>query len=92
MKKAIEAKFYKSLNGFMSVKNWLKALPKMSRKIIGEDIQTVEMGWLIGMLVARSLGKKLWEVRSDLPNGTARIIFVIIENPMILLHGFIKKT
>lgn len=50
------------------------------------------MGWPIGMPVARSLGKKLWEVRSNLPDGIARVIFVILGNKMILLHGFIKKT
>jgi len=31
-------------------------------------------------------------VRSTLPNGIARVIFVMRESQMILIHGFIKKT
>jgi phage-related protein len=63
------------------------------RRIIGQDIQTVEFGWPIGMPVCRSLGRGIWEVRSSLDRGRiARVLFVMIENEMILLHGFMKKT
>ncbi|NEO22529.1 type II toxin-antitoxin system RelE/ParE family toxin [Moorena sp. SIO4A5] len=35
----------------------------------------------------------LFEVRTNLPNGrTARVLFCIHNNQMVLLHGFIKKT
>lgn len=45
------------------------------------------------MPLCRSLGKGLWEVRSDLSSGRiARVIFCIAESRMVLLHGFIKKT
>ncbi|MCP4553702.1 MAG: type II toxin-antitoxin system RelE/ParE family toxin, partial [Bacteroidetes bacterium] len=33
----------------------------------------------------------LWEVRSRVPNGIARVLFTVDGNVMILLHGFIKK-
>lgn len=34
----------------------------------------------------------LWEVRSDLADGRiGRVIFCIVEERMVLLHGFIKK-
>ena len=39
-----------------------------------------------------SLGKGLWEVRCTLPNTIARVLFVMHEGQMVLLHGFIKKT
>jgi len=42
--------------------------------------------------LVKNLGSGLWEVRSTLPNGIARVIFVMRESQMILIHGFIKKT
>ena len=45
------------------------------------------------MPYCRSLGKGLWEVRSDLTDGKiGRVIFFVIRGRMALLHGFIKKT
>jgi phage-related protein len=53
----------------------------------------VEFSWPIGMPLCRALGKGLWEVRSDLPQGRiARVLFCIVESRMVLLHAFIKKT
>ena len=41
----------------------------------------------------RSLGKGLYEIRSDLTKGRiARVIFCVTGQRMVLLHGFIKKT
>ena len=34
----------------------------------------------------------IWEVRIKLDNRIARVLFVIINNEMVLLHGFIKKS
>jgi len=34
----------------------------------------------------------LWEVRSHVSTGIARVIFTIQENIIVLLHGFIKKA
>jgi phage-related protein len=35
----------------------------------------------------------LWEVRKSLTqNRIARILFVVYQGQMVLLHGFIKKT
>jgi phage-related protein len=53
----------------------------------------VEYGWPVGMPVCRPLKQGLWEVRSSLSDGrTARVIFCIQNERMILLHGFIKKS
>jgi phage-related protein len=53
----------------------------------------VEFSWPIGLPLVRSLGKELWEVRSNLLQGRiARIIFCIANKQVVLLHGFIKKT
>jgi phage-related protein len=45
------------------------------------------------MPLCRSLGKGLWEVRSNLSSSRiARVFFCIAGSQMVLLHGFIKKT
>ena len=86
------AAFYQS-SGREPVREWLKALAVEDRKIIGEDIKDVEFSWPIGMPLCRALGKGLWEVRSDLTQGRiARVLFCILDNRMVLLHAFIKKT
>lgn len=91
--KKVPAFFYQSGNGVEPVRDWLKRLDDEDRRTIGEDIATVEFGWPVGMPTCRSLGGGLWEVRSSLPTRReARVIFVIAEDRMVLLHGFIKKS
>jgi len=58
---------------------------------VGTDIKTVEFGWPVGLPVCRNLGNGLWEVRSNLKNRIARVIFYVSDDTMWLLHGFIKK-
>jgi phage-related protein len=90
--KRIPASFYQSESGNEPVRDWLKSLDQDKRRLIGTDIKTVEYGFPIGMPLCRPLGDGLYEVRTDLPSGIARIIFCIHENQLVLLHGFIKKT
>jgi phage-related protein len=52
----------------------------------------VQFGWPLGMPLVRKLEPRLWEIRSNLPSGIARIIFTVKGNAMVLLHGFIKKS
>lgn len=75
------------------MRNWLRELAPEDRRIIGNDIATVEYGWPVGMPTCRPLGAGLWEVRSNLAGGRiARVIFSLADGRMMLLHGFIKKT
>lgn len=91
--KRLPAYFYRSDHGREPVREWLKSLELDDRKQIGEDIKDVEFSWPIGMPLVRSLGRDLWEVRSDLSQGRiARVIFCVEAERMVLLHGFIKKT
>jgi hypothetical protein len=34
----------------------------------------------------------LWEVRSRIRHGIARVIFTVEDDVMVLLHGFVKKS
>lgn len=90
--KRIPAKFYRNENGKEPVRDWLKDLDQEERRLIGSDIKTVEFGWPIGMPTCRPMGKGLFEVRTDLPQSIARVLFCIYEGEIILLHGFIKKS
>ena len=84
--------FYKTEAGKEPVRDWLKSLPTEEKKIMGQDIKTVQFGWPLGMPLVRKLEKDLWEVRSHLPNRIARVIFTVNDDVMVLLHGFIKKS
>ncbi len=93
MNKKITVLFYRTGAGNEPVREWLLTLDKEDKQTIGVDIKTVEYGWPIGMPVSRPLGKGLYEVRSNISHKRiARVIFTIVDNYMILLHGFIKKT
>lgn len=84
--------FYRTDAGNEPVRDWLIGLPRDDKRIIGEDIKTAQLGWPLGMPLIRKMDKNLWEVRSFLPDGIARVFFTVDGNRMILLHGFIKKS
>lgn len=85
--------FFKSSAGHEPVREWLKSLSVEDRRTIGEDLQTVQWGWPMGMPLCRSLGHGLWEVRTALAgHRIARVILCFHERRIFALHGFIKKT
>ncbi|OZA10950.1 MAG: hypothetical protein B7Y05_15895 [Polynucleobacter sp. 24-46-87] len=88
----LTVKFFASEAGSEPVKDWLKSLPKDDRVTIGTDIKTVQIGWPLGMPLVDHIGNGIWEVRTRLTNQISRILFIIENSQMILLHGFIKKT
>jgi phage-related protein len=91
--KKLQARFYETISGRKPVREWLLELSVEDRRVVGYDIETVEFGWPIGMPVCRPLGDGLWEVRSQLAgNRIGRVIFCMMKDDMVLLHGFIKKT
>ncbi len=85
--------FFRSESGREPVREWLRSLPKEERVVIGLDLQRLEYRWPIGMPHARPLGGGLHEVRSNLPTGrTARLIFFVADERLIVVTGFIKTT
>jgi phage-related protein len=92
IKPTLKVHFYRELNGNEPVRNWLQSLDKPTKIILGEDISKVQFRWPLGMPLVRSLGKGVHELRSHFPNGIIRILFMVNDKTMILLHGFIKKT
>jgi phage-related protein len=90
-KPTLEVRFFKTDGGTEPARDWLRELPAIDRKTIGEDIKTVQFGWPLGMPLVAHLDGDVWEVRVRLDTRIARILFVLEGNIMVLLHGFIKK-
>jgi phage-related protein len=87
-----DVRFYATESGNEPVREWLRELSKEQRAIIGEDILAVQKLEVWKEPLVRNLGDGLWEVRSNLPDCIARVIFSICDGEMIILNGFIKKT
>ena len=83
--------FFKAEAGNEPVREWLKELSKEDCKIIGTDILTVQYAWPVGKPLVDNLGDGIWEVRSRLDNRIARTLFAMVNQEIVLLHGFIKK-
>ena len=83
--------FFKTETGNQPVREWLKDMSKEDCKVIGADILTVQYAWPVGKPLVDNLGDGIWEVRSRLENRIARTLFALVDQEIILLHGFIKK-
>tara|TARA_R110002073_G_scaffold335814_1_gene529067 strand:- start:466 stop:825 length:360 start_codon:yes stop_codon:yes gene_type:complete len=91
--KKLPASFYATSSGNEPVREWLLDLDDEDRRTVGHDIATAEYGWPVGMPLCKSLGKGMWEIRSNISHGRiARVIFAMVEERMVLLHSFVKKT
>lgn len=84
--------FYRSAAGNEPVRDWLLGLERDDRRAVGYDIKTAQYGWPLGMPLIRKLEPGLWEVRSHLTEGIARVLFTVDGTTMVLLHGFVKKS
>jgi phage-related protein len=89
----IPLRFYRSLAGKEPVREWLKGLGRDARLAIGQDLLRVQYRWPVGMPLCRSLSGGLWEVRTNLPNGTiSRVLICFAGGALVALNGFVKKT
>ena|SRR5690606_1555669 len=87
----LRVRFYANPSASEPVREWLLALTRDDRQAIGEDIRTVQFGWPLGMPLVRKLEPGLWEVRSQIRDGIARVVFTTVGQTIVLLHGVIKK-
>jgi len=92
VQRPIPVVFFRLDSGREPVRDWLKDLDREGRKAIGEDIKTLQIGWPVGMPLARKLSDDLWELRSRLRSGIARTFFTMYARKLVLLHGFVKKS
>ena len=79
-------------SGREPVRDWLRARSDADRKVLGEEIRTVQLGWPLGMPVVRKLEADLWEIGVQLASATARLLFTVLHDEIVLLHAFMKKS
>ncbi|MGU7841476.1 type II toxin-antitoxin system RelE/ParE family toxin [Burkholderia sp. AW33-5] len=85
-------RFFRTARGNEPVREWLQALGQIERRVIGEEIKTVQLGWPLGMPLVRKMSADLWEIRVMLPLRSARVLFTIVGDTMVLLHAFFKQS
>ena len=88
----LTANFFRQNSGNEPVRDWLNEQEIETKKDIGSDIRTIQNRWPLGMPLVRKISTDLWEVRTNLKIGIARVFFTINDNEMILLHVIIKKS
>jgi phage-related protein len=88
----LTVRFFNSPSGREPVREWLKSLVDAERKIVGHEIRAVQFGWPIGMPLVRKMEDGLWEIRVNMADRIARVLFTIVNQEAVLLHGFIKKS
>ena len=92
VKPKLAVAFYRSETGVEPVRAWLRRLPKPERQTIGREIRTLQFGWPLGMPLVRKIEHGIWELRVGLDKRAARVIFTVIDDTAVLIHGFIKKS
>ena len=84
--------FYKTKAGNEPVLEWLREQDADTRKRIGDDLRTVQIGWPLGMPLVGKMGGGIYEVRVGLADGIARLLFFQSGDQLVIVEGFIKKS
>ena len=74
------------------MRDWLKGLEETVRKEIGADILKVQWRWPVSKPLVDGLGGGLYEVRTTHDKKEYRVLFIVEDGVMVLLHGFNKRT
>jgi phage-related protein len=90
--RVLDATFYATSTGAEPVRDWLKSLEREDMRTIGQALLEVQLEWPIGMPQVRKMDHDLWESRTSVNEGEARVLFTVSGREMILLHGLIKKS
>jgi len=85
--------FFRTDAGSEPVREWLLALPKADRRVVGFGLKELEFAWPVGMPLCRALGGGLFELRVTLSSRRiARVLVCCHGGELFALHAFIKKT
>ena len=89
-----EIEFYETESGKKVILDFLDSLPVKHRARAIREIELLEeFGTDLKMPHVKQIDGKLWELRIKASSNISRIFyFVSINNKIVLLHGFIKKT
>ena len=87
--------FYSTPAGRDIVLDTIRQLSVEEKKVVGEDLKTVQIGFPMGLPLCRPLGDGLHEIRSSLPSKREfRLIFFFDRERQCLLvvHALFKKS
>jgi phage-related protein len=87
--------FYQTASGNEIVLDFIRSLSDDEKKVVGEDLKAVQIGFPMGLPLCRSVGDGLYEVRSSLPSKREfRLIFFFDRQrqSLAVMHALIKKT
>jgi phage-related protein len=88
----LRAVFFATSGAREPVREWLLGLSREECKQVGTDIAYVQFKWPIGKPHVDHLRGAIWELRTQLRNRIARVLFTVRGDELVLLHGFIKQT
>ena len=92
--KNLEIIFAETASGKKPVEQWILDMSLTDRKKITAEIEKAKMFCQIGGggNIKKITGdKNIWRIGFRLGNRNPRIFFFIINNTMVLLHGFFKR-
>jgi len=86
--------FYKDSKGNEVIAEFLDSLPIKHRAKVLREIELLsEFGLKLREPHTKHISGKLWELRVKFSSDISRVFyFVPMNNTIILLHGFVKKT
>jgi phage-related protein len=84
--------FYETETGNQPCRDFILSCSQDDKKYIGSDIYLVQDNFPVNNTLVEKLDTDLWEIRSHITDGIARIIFTLDGETLVLLHGFIKKS
>jgi phage-related protein len=87
--------FYETPSGNEIVLDFIRQLSAEEKKIVGEDLKTVQIGFPMGLPLCRPLGDGLYEIRSSLPSKREfRLIFFFdrAQQCLLVTHALFKKS
>ena len=89
-----EIEFYETESGKKVILDFLESLPVKHRARAIREIELLEeFGTDLTTPHVKQIDGKLWKLRIKASSNISRIFyFVSINNKIVLLHGFIKKT
>jgi phage-related protein len=87
-------RFYRDPTDEEPVRQWLHALKKEDQIIIGTELMTLAHKSPLGMPLGQQLARTVRQIQCPLTgqNSTARVLFAVRQEDIVLLHGFVHDT
>jgi hypothetical protein len=88
MRKRTEIRFFRSDNGHEPARTFLKNLPTYERLMVASDIRLLQMTWPVGKPLVYRITHNHFELHSQLPGKTYRVLFYYFFGCLIFTTAF----